>query len=194
MRTFLANWTCEHLFFQCTHFGHRGHWLFWKILWKTNDIKWLMIYNQILSTTWCQESSETEFPLKLMSLLNTGLERSPFSVLPIFVFPPTWISDLDSNTLHKMLRVVFQENLFHSRGWLGERWVERKSVWSHIFKITGIAESNFEISQTHPSLTSNILPHENHNLPRNYLRHPATGCFSGDIFDWMTCGRWQIKP
>ena len=73
-----------------------------------------------------------------------------------------------------------------------ERWVERKSVWSQIFKITGIA--NFEISQTHPSLTSNILPHENHNLPRNYLRHPATGCFSGDIFDWMTCGRWQIKP
>ena len=47
-----------------------------------------MIYNQILSTTWCQESSETEFPLKWMSLLNTGLERSPFSVLPIFVSPP----------------------------------------------------------------------------------------------------------
>ena len=88
---------------------------------KNNDNDFRMIYNQILSTTWCQESSETEFPLKLMSLLNTGLERSPFSVLPIFVFPPTWISDLDSNTLHKMLRVVFQENLFHSREWLGER-------------------------------------------------------------------------
>ena len=154
----------------------------------TNDLQPDTINNMVSGKLWNWISLEIDVSPKYR------LGTVAIQCLANICFPPTWISDLDSNTLHKMLRVVFQENLFHSRGWLGERWVERKSVWSQIFKITGIAESNFEISQTHPSLTSNILPHENHNLPRNYLRHPTTGCFSGDIFDWMTCGRWQIKP
>ena len=86
-----------------------------KTMIMTNDLQPDTINNMVSGKLWNWISLEIDVSPKYR------LGTVAIQCLANICFPPTWISDLDSNTLHKMLRVVFQENLFHSREWSGER-------------------------------------------------------------------------